>query len=138
LPADGLSCTTCQNPVASPITTTTYTVISTDANDCLSVDYVTVYIEAECGSVYIPNVFSPNGDNNNDILYVHGNCIISMEFMIYDRWGEKVFTSSSTDNGWDGNFRGKAMDQGVFVFNFKATLKNGNQISRKGNISLIR
>jgi gliding motility-associated-like protein len=41
----------------------------------------------------VPNAFSPNDDLKNDVFYVRGNCITTMTFAIYDRWGEKVFES---------------------------------------------
>jgi gliding motility-associated-like protein len=137
-PAYGLSCTDCQNPLASPTETTTYTVTAEDSNGCQGVDYVTIIVAIECGAVYIPNAFSPNGDNYNDMLYVRGNCIESMAFIIYDRWGDKVFSSSATSDGWDGTLRNKPLDSGVFYYNLKATLMDGSEIKRKGSITIIK
>jgi len=137
-PSGGLSCTNCQNPLASPQETTTYTVVATDSNNCHSVDYVTVSIEVQCGSVYVPDAFSPNGDNINDTLFVHGNCIAIMEFIIYERWGEKVFSSTDTSKGWDGTYHDKPLVSGVFFYTLKATLSNGNIVNKSGNISLVR
>jgi gliding motility-associated-like protein len=137
-PGTGLSCTDCPNPVANPEVTTTYTVAAIDSNGCASIDYVTITIEMNCGAVYIPNVFSPNGDGNNDMLFIRGNCIDYMEFVICDRWGEKVFNASNPENGWDGSFRGKPMESGVFYYTLKATLFDGTDIKRKGSITLIK
>jgi gliding motility-associated-like protein len=137
-PADGLSCNDCPNPIASPTETTTYTVIATDSNGCQGVDYITIVVNIECGAVYIPNAFSPNGDNYNDVLFVRGNCIESMEFIIYDRWGEKIFSSSTTADGWDGSLRGKPLDSGVYYYNIKASMIDGSTIKRKGNITILR
>jgi gliding motility-associated-like protein len=137
-PANGLSCADCSNPIASPEITTTYTVSAIDSNGCESSDYITITIVMDCGAVYIPNIFSPNGDNVNDLLYVRGNCIKSMEFIIYDRWGEKVFTTSNTEEGWDGSFRGQSVETGVYYYNLKSTLYDESSIKRKGSITLIR
>ncbi len=90
-----------------------------------------------CGSVFIPSAFSPNSDGQNDTLYVRGSCITGMEFMVYDRWGEKVFESKSPAKGWDGKVRGVPLDNAVFVYYLKAVLSNGEQVIRKGNVSLL-
>ena len=57
--------------------------------------------------IYVPNVFSPNADGNNDMLYVRGNRIESLRFNIYNRWGNKVFETDNVRQGWDGKYRGK-------------------------------
>jgi gliding motility-associated-like protein len=56
--------------------------------------------------IYVPNVFTPNGDGTNDIIHVHGINIKSLRFYIYDQWGEMLFTSTNTQNGWDGTYKG--------------------------------
>jgi hypothetical protein len=98
-PPTWLDCSDCPNPISTPDETITYTVTATDANGCQSMDYVTITVDLDCGAVFIPNIFSPNGDNKNDVLYVRGNCIEVMEFIIYDRWGEKIFTGDDVNDG---------------------------------------
>ena len=88
--------------------------------------------------MFIPDGFSPNGDGNNDELKVFGNCIKSLTFEIYDRWGEKVFESKDAQQGWDGNYKGKPMNTGIFVCHLKATLTTNDEVERKGNVRLIR
>ncbi|TAL57928.1 MAG: gliding motility-associated C-terminal domain-containing protein, partial [Bacteroidetes bacterium] len=87
---------------------------------------------------YIPNAFSPNGDGENDIFYVRGNCIKELTFIIYNRWGEKVFETTDPKICWDGIYKGKPLNTAVFVYYMEATLTNGEKINRKGNISLIK
>ncbi|TAL58572.1 MAG: gliding motility-associated C-terminal domain-containing protein, partial [Bacteroidetes bacterium] len=87
---------------------------------------------------YIPNAFSPNGDGENDIFYVRGNCIKELTFIIYNRWGEKVFKTTDPKQGWDGTHRGKTANTAVFAYYMNAVLASGEKISRKGNVSLIR
>jgi gliding motility-associated-like protein len=89
-------------------------------------------------ALYFPNVFSPNGDGNNDILYVRGNGISSGELFIYNRWGEKVFETNDIAEGWDGSFKGKPLDAGVFNYYLKIRLSDGTQQIKKGNVTLIR
>ena len=142
-PSTGLSCTNCQSPVASPNSTTTYTVISTDANGCTDVATVTVYVEIPCNmnllNAVLPTAFSPNDDGENDQLCAQNNtCIESFTIQIYSRWGEKVFESVSLSECWDGNFRGEKMNTAVFAYIFDARLSNGDTFRKKGNITLIR
>ena len=136
-PAEGLSCSNCPNPLANPQTTTTYTLTLTDANGCSSTDTVRVIVENKCGNVFVPNAFSPDNDGNNEVLYVYGNCITILEFMIFDRWGEKVFQTNDKTVGWDGKLKGVLMNENVFIYYLHATLKNGEEVTKKGNITLI-
>jgi gliding motility-associated-like protein len=86
----------------------------------------------------VPNIFSPNGDGNNDIAFVRGVGVEYLNFVIFDRWGEKVFETNDINNGWDGTFRGQKMNNGVFVYYLQATFKNGEEVTKKGDITLIR
>jgi gliding motility-associated-like protein len=137
-PSGSLSCSTCQSPVASPTVTTVYTLTVTDANGCTDVDTVTVVVDIACGELYLPNAFSPNGDQQNDVLFVRGNCIKELDLQIYNRWGEKVFETQDATLGWDGTWRNTACEASVFTYILNATLLDGTEISRKGNISLVK
>lgn len=137
-PATGLSCTTCQNPNASPSVTTTYILTVTDGNGCTDSDTVTVYVDIPCGEVYIPNAFSPNGDNQNDILFVRGACIQFMDFYIYNRWGEQVFYTNDPAIGWNGTWRNKECESAVFTYYIRGNLLDGTEINKQGNISLVK
>lgn len=121
----------------APKETTTYCV-SASLNSCVDTVCTIVYVELECGEVFIPNAFSPNGDNNNDLQCVLGNCIESMSFVIYNRWGEKIFESTSPNDCWDGTYKGKLCNNGVYVYRFEATLLNKEFVVKQGNINLIR
>lgn len=136
-PPGSLNDPTIFNPTASPTDTTTYTVIITDANGCTSMDTVTVFVEYDM-DIYIPSGFSPNGDGENDVLYVRGHGIKYMDLIIYDRWGEKIFESTNQADGWDGTFKGKALDPAVFVYYLNAIFYNNEQVFKKGNITLVR
>ena len=149
-PSSGLNCTDCQNPNANPDSSTTYYVTVTDANGCSSTDSVTVFVdETICGDVFIPNAFSPNSDGQNDVLFVRGNCIKNFSFTIYNRWGEKVFENTDLAKGWDGSTAltasgstlpatSKVRDTAIFSYYFSATLSNNDQVTQRGNISLIQ
>jgi len=103
---------------------------------CFIPYYVSPY-ESTC--VYVPNAFSPNGDHTNDIEYVYGGaCITSMDFIIYDRWGNKIFESKNPAYGWDGTYKGQAMNTGSFAYYLTALLQDGTAVTKKGNITLVR
>ncbi|MCE3280096.1 MAG: hypothetical protein K0S44_2287, partial [Bacteroidetes bacterium] len=128
--------------VVSPAVTTTYTVTGTFSG-CSAAAVSVVTIDAavsdiKCVDLFVPNAFSPNNDGVNDIELVLGNCISKMQFMIFDRWGEKVFESNNPKDSWDGKYNGELMNTAVFVYYLKATLTNGEEIIQKGNISLVR
>jgi len=135
-PPDGLSCTSCAMPTANPVLATKYILTVTDTNGCLSSD--TVFVNIHYGDVYVPSAFSPNGDNENDVLYVRGNLFKTFTLTIFDRWGKKVFESFDASKGWDGTCNGKKLDPAVFVYYLVATTVTDQPISKKGNISLIK
>jgi gliding motility-associated-like protein len=88
--------------------------------------------------VYVPNVFTPNGDGRNDVLYVYGNVIQTMQFQIFNQWGEKIFESSNKSVGWAGTVKSKPQPAGVYVYTLRVTTTNGQTIDRKGSITLVR
>lgn len=138
LPGTGLSCGNCASPVATPTVTTTYTLTIVDSLGCTDSDTVTVFVDITCGDVFVPTAFSPNGDQQNDVLYVYGNCITELQFDVYNRWGEKVFSTTNPQQGWDGTWRDKPCEAAVFTYLLRATLVNGNSVEEKGNISLVK
>lgn len=135
-PSQWLDCDDCQNPLATPEETIIYTV-SNSENGCTSYASVLVTVHV-VPSIFVPNIFSPNGDNHNDVLYVRGRGIRELNFIVYDRWGEKVFQSTDQDLGWDGTFRGKKMNPAVFVYYVEATFVDGESTVIKGDVTLIR
>jgi gliding motility-associated-like protein len=141
LPTQGLSSPNSSDTKASPTQTTTYTVTAIDIYGCEYTDTVTIWVEdvfCEEPYIFIPNAFTPNGDLVNDILYVRTLYAEEIYLAIYDRWGERVFETRSTDVGWDGSFRGKELDPGVFAYYLEVTCYNKVVFVKKGNITLIR
>ena len=137
-PTTGLSCNNCQNPTAKPTTTTVYHVTITDSDGCSKEDSVTITVKENCGTIFVPEAFSPNGDGKNDVLYVRGDCIETMNFQVYDRWGNKMFESTNTSIGWDGKYNGQPMDAGSYVYYLNGTDIYNNAFKQKGNVTLVR
>ena len=136
-PTTGLSCSTCPNPTATDYTTTWYVVTFQDVLTlCTVKDSVKIDI-FNC-NVFVPNVFSPNNDGVNDELYVRSLCLKSMDFAVFDRFGNKVFESTSINNGWDGTYRGKPMNMDTYVWYLNGLLEDGTNITRNGNVTIVR
>ena len=91
-----------------------------------------------CHEIFVPSAFSPNDDRDNDTLFVRGDCIKSMHFRIYDRWGINVFSSGDPATGWTGTDNGTKLGAQVFFYSLEATMNDNKVVYRQGNISLIR
>jgi gliding motility-associated-like protein len=141
-PLLGLSDPFGPNPVVTPEGTTTYLVEVTDlATGCRTQKKIEVKVkDIICDEpyIFIPNVFTPNGDGVNDMLKVEGFNIDELYLAIYDRWGEKVFETSSKEEGWDGAFRGTTVSGDVYGFYLKVSCPGGREFFKKGNITVLR
>lgn len=93
-----------------------------------------------CGEpfIFIPNAFSPNNDQENDVLYVRGALIKDMVFRVYDRVGELVFESFDRSDGWDGTFRGKLLDPDTYDYYLQVTCVDDLESIITGNVTLLR
>lgn len=102
-------------------------------NGSIKVAGVTPYID-------IPNAFTPNGDSKNDVFKaVVPDGVNILEITIVNRWGQKVFSSTNSNDGWDGNFNEKEAPSDTYVFVIKYQLSQGGIIeSRRGEVSLYR
>jgi gliding motility-associated-like protein len=138
-PSYGLLCETCDETSTQPLKTTTYAIVYEDSAQCfIDTVYITVFVD-EKYSLDVPSAFTPNGDGNNDVVYVKGWGIKKLlEFTIYNRWGERVFTTDDINQGWDGTFKGKPQNIDTYVYYAKGLLYSGKEISKKGTINLFR
>ncbi|HVD97543.1 MAG TPA: T9SS type B sorting domain-containing protein [Cytophagaceae bacterium] len=88
--------------------------------------------------IYMPNVFTPNGDGDNDVLEVKGKYYKSVKMTILNKWGEVLFISDNTAQGWDGNYKGQPVSVDSYAYHVVAFDNSGKEISLKGVVSLIR
>ena len=89
-------------------------------------------------AIFIPYVFTPNKDGNNDIFYIRGQNISSLDLIIYNRWGSQVYKSSELLHGWDGQYNGIDCPSGVYFFNAKVTFSDRQTETHHGSITLLR
>lgn len=145
-PADSLwlSCLDCPDPFVDDLEYGHWFVLKiTDAFGCIAEDRVLVEVEKP-RRVHVPTGFSPNGDGNNDLLLVHGQQgVLVVSMRVYDRWGELVyegrdFPINDPGTGWDGTFRGDALNPGVFVWVLEVEFADGVREVYRGNTTLIR
>jgi len=141
-PNDGLSCDDCQNPIVTPDTTTEYFVFVSDNNGCTGVDSMLVTVKLLCGEFFVPTIFSPNGigpDANNKLkVFGKEGCIKDFSFVIYDRWGQKVFESVNINDAWDGLYKGRPAQEGNFVYDLSLQLYDDSIIRKSGSLTLVR
>jgi gliding motility-associated-like protein len=86
----------------------------------------------------VPNAFTPGRFGQNSIVMVKGFGIASMDWKIYNRWGQVVFESNNPFIGWDGTFNGTTQPIGVYAYTLEATFFDGTKTRKKGDITLIR
>ncbi len=121
------------DPVISTIT------VTPQLGGCLGTPHTyTITVIPLNKDVFVPNVFTPNGDGKNDRLYVYGNYIDKLEMRIFNQWGEQIAVINSLNQGWDGTQRNKPQPVGVYVYVLKAVLTTGKVIQLKGSITLLR
>lgn len=132
-----IECTDCPITSASPSQNQAYIITLIDNSGCKSIDSVMVLVNYLLG-VGVPTAFSPNGDGNNDVLFVKGQGLESIHFVIYNRYGEQIFVTTDQSIGWDGSFLNRDQNPGVFTWVLHYTSSNDKKGKLKGNTTLIR
>lgn len=89
-------------------------------------------------TLFVPNAFTPNGDDLNDYFSSFGEFVESFQLDIYDRWGKLLFSSQSIQNGWDGTVNGTAAPEGTYIFKIEVRGYDGQVLKRNGSLTLIR
>ena len=142
-PTDGLSDPNIANPIASPMEDTEYTLTITDPNGCSTIRTVTIIVLSRaCDEpfIFFPNAFSPNNDGENDMLKLRANenFVTDINWIVYNRWGEKVFEGNNLTDEWDGYFKGELVQPDVYGYCLRVTCTDGEEFVKRGNISILR
>jgi gliding motility-associated-like protein len=119
-----------------------YILTATDVNGCSASDLINVTIR-ECPkfqdyNFYIPNAFTPNGDNKNDFFEYYFAGVKFAEIKVYNRWGEKVFETQDPSQFWDGTFKSDKCVAGVYIYEVNLVKLNNQRDIIKGSLTLIR
>jgi gliding motility-associated-like protein len=135
-PADKLQSSAVLNPVTVPLqvpATFQLNVIS-DAG-CLTIKEAIIRVNSH---FYMPAAFSPNADGRNDVFRIPPSVYFQLEdFSIFDRWGNKIFTTSDISKGWDGTYHGKKLENGAYIFMITGRDTKGI-VKQKGTVVLMR
>jgi gliding motility-associated-like protein len=142
VPSEGLSCADCPNPIVAGFVNGVYTLtVSSFRQQSNVVCTGTAQMFVNVGRhdpVYIPNAFSPNGNNINDRFFVYGRHIREIRLKIFNRWGEKIYDSSNPFEGWDGTFKGQPQPAAVYTYVAEIIFLNNKETVKQGSITLIR
>jgi gliding motility-associated-like protein len=137
-----LSDITIPNPVATYTgerDSVTYTLLVYNEKGCVDSAFVTVRIFKTNPQIFVPTGFTPNGDGRNDAIRPIAAGIAKIEyFRIFNRWGQVVFNTTISGQGWDGRIKGKEQATNVYVWIVKAVDFTGKSIFAKGTVTLIR
>lgn len=134
-PQDEFSCATCAYTSVSPNQNAVYNVYFTDINGCQAQSQVSVFFDP---FIYIPNTFTPDGDeHNNEFRPILGN-IREFEFYIYNRWGQMIYEMTSIEDYWDGTYRNHLCQDGTYVWKLKYKDFANNKKEITGHINLLR
>lgn len=128
-----------------PLVSQGYRIQVLGGEGCLATDNVVIQVD-ETVNIYVPNAFSPNGDNNNDVLrpYVGPQVEEITRFRMFNRWGELVYdlatdpARGSTDFGWDGKLKGRPLKPQVFAWEMEVLLVDGTRLRDSGDVVLMR
>ena len=111
--------------------------IVTDGHNCQ--DTITHIIRIDADYVfYIPNSFTPNGDNNNDVFIAYSSIIGDFEMLVFDRWGNRIFESNDIKKGWDGKVQNKSAQEDVYVYVINTSDYKSEKHTYLGYVSLVR
>ncbi|MGB0165245.1 MAG: PKD domain-containing protein [Luteibaculum sp.] len=132
-------CNDCDFTIAQPLVTSTYGIYTIDPDACYPKFFNFEIFVVEKYVVDVPNAFSPNGDNNNDRIFVRGIGIKELlNFTIYNRWGEVVFNTSNIKEGWDGFYKDKLQNDETYVYRAGVLYYNGETESKQGYITILK
>ncbi len=127
----------------TPDTSGTYTLTFTDSDGCVTSDTLHIDVidpsELDCNQLFLPKAFTPNGDLLNDEFLISNPQVIAQltSFDIYDRWGNRVFTTNDPFAAWDGTYNGTAVNPGVFIYKIVYRCENSEQ-TETGTVTIIR
>ncbi|MEZ4921546.1 MAG: gliding motility-associated C-terminal domain-containing protein [Crocinitomicaceae bacterium] len=134
-PPTDISCVICPDPYVWPSQQIIYTATVTDSNGCKNWGEVPIYFDP---LIYVPNAFTPNGDSFNEYFKAQGLNILDFEMLIFNRWGELIYTINNLDQSWDGTYRGVPVQDDVYVWQVRYHDLNGDPYVLRGHVTCLR
>ncbi len=136
-PPAGLSADDISNPVATPEVNTRYYVDAAAETGCVTRDSIDVILAPD-SYLDVPNAFTPGIAPNATFKAVYKGTAKLKSFVIYNRWGQKMFETTDINEGWDGASNGKPQPMGVYVYTIEAQSHTGKKLVKQGNVTLLR
>jgi len=134
---EGIICKDCPNTQIKPTNSGCYQIQAINEFGCKVIDEVCIDVSKDY-NIYIPNVFTPNADGNNDLFLVYGTGITKLEVIVFDRWGEKLFTSNEQLKGWDGKYKGVDLKEDVYPYQVIFNTLDGKKHTKTGHVTLLK
>ena len=131
-----LECNYCPTVTVNPQESTCYVLQGISSSGCRNVDEVCITVTKDW-DVFIPNAFTPNGDDKNEVFIPMGYGIDNIQLQIFDRWGHQIFKSEGQTVGWDGTNKGKICEQGVYIYKAEVTAMSGEKRFKTGHVTLL-
>ena len=88
--------------------------------------------------LYIPNAFTPNGDDDNNVFFAYGLNIKTLTMQIFSRWGELLYETNDKTKGWNGKYKEQFVEIGVYVYRIQCEWMDGNSVRRIGSVTVIK
>ena len=139
-PGQGLSCSDCLTPVATPNESTTYVLLAQNDTDCIVADSIRIEVLSDISEedIVIPSAFTPNEDGVNDRFQIVGRDIAAAQLKVYSRWGNQIFEGDGL-KGWDGLLENlRFVEQGVYAYVAEIVMESGEVLQRQGYVTVLK
>jgi len=134
-PPYNITCTTCPSTTVYPQLETVYTATVTDENGCKNWAEVPIIFEP---LIFVPNAFTPDGDDFNNYFQAIAHNIDEFEMLIFNRWGEMIYTMQNLEDYWDGSYMGSLVVDDVYVWQIVYTDLKGIAYELRGHVVVLK
>ena len=114
-----------------------YKVWVEDENGCTDMSDLAIVRSIPLTQVFIPNTFTPNGDDHNELFVIKGDYIVNFKMQVFNKWGAQLFESNSISKGWDGTFENTKVEQGSYYYNIELLGEDNKVFKKTGRVNLV-